>query len=111
MQQSPVITIEPNVTEIIVTEGDELKIECSAIGTPTPSVIWKDPVYVAGFGSPAVRVTPYATIQKYNARRADEGTYVCSATNEAGTDEKYVTVMVQQKRGDIGKQCLILLIK
>lgn len=106
IQQSPIITLEPNVTELILTEGDELKLECSAIGTPTPSVIWKEPLQTASFyGTPAVRSSqPYATIQKYNARRGDEGTYICSASSEAGTDEKYVTVMIQQKRGDIGKR-------
>lgn len=106
IQQSPIITLEPNVTEIVLTEGDELKLECSAIGTPTPNVIWKDPIQTASiFGSPsAVLSRPYATIQKHNARRSDEGTYICSATNDAGSDERYVTVMIQQKRGDIGKQ-------
>lgn len=108
VQQSPVITLEPNVTELTLTEGDELKIECSAVGIPPSSVIWKDPneVKVAGFpGFSAPRTTlPYATIHKYNVRRSDEGTYICVATNAAGTDEKYVTVMVQPKRGDIGKR-------
>lgn len=104
VQQIPIITLEPNVTEIIVTEGDELKIECSAIGSPTPSVIWKDPVLRAGFASqPRVSTTSYATIQKYNTRQSDEGTYICSAKNEAGSDERYVEVIVQKKRGDIGK--------
>lgn len=105
--QSPVITIDPNTTEITVTEGDELKIECSAVGIPSPSVIWKDPkeIGVAGFPGFAPRPisTPYATIHKYNARRADEGSYTCLATNQAGSDEKYITVIVQPRRGDIRK--------
>lgn len=103
VQQIPIISIEPNVTEITVTEGDELKLECSAIGSPTPSVIWKDPVQIASVFNPPRSTSSYATIQKYHARLSDEGTYICSATNDAGTDEKYVTVSVQKKRGDIGK--------
>lgn len=110
IQQSPVITLNPNITEITITEGDELKIECSAIGIPPPSVIWKDPNEVrtagfSGFHAPETRTStaPYATIHKYNAKRSDEGTYICLATNPAGSDEKYVTVLVQQKRGDIGE--------
>lgn len=106
VQQIPVITLEPNATEITLTEGDELKIECSAVGSPTPSVILKNAVQVAGFNlvSSPRQSTPYATIQKYNARTADEGTYICTATNDAGSDERYITVFVHKKRGDIGKQ-------
>lgn len=109
IQQIPIITLQPNITEIVLTEGDELKIECSAIGSPTPSVIWKDPIQTASmFGplapSPPRSLTPYATIQKYHARQEDEGTYICMATNDAGSDERYITVMVKEKRGDIGKQ-------
>jgi len=106
VNQSPVITIDPNVTEITVTEGDELKIECSAFGIPPPSVIWKDPrtPAIAGFAPPArTTTTSYATIHKYNARRDDEGSYTCLATNQAGSDEKYITVIVQPRRGDIRK--------
>lgn len=106
VQQVPIITLEPNVTEITVTEGDELKIECSAIGSPTPSVIWKEPLQLAGYpfsSGPPRAATSYATIQKYNTRQSDEGTYICSAKNDAGTDERYIEVIVHKKRGDIGK--------
>ncbi|KAJ6634940.1 Basement membrane-specific heparan sulfate proteoglycan core protein, partial [Pseudolycoriella hygida] len=109
VQQSPIITLEPNVTELTITEGDELKIECSAIGSPTPSVVWKEPLQISGFsgyslsGAPqTASTTSYATIQKYDARRSDEGTYICTATNPAGTDEKYVNVRIDRKRGDTG---------
>lgn len=106
VQQAPIITLSPNVTEITLTEGDELKIECSATGSPAPNVIWKEPLQLAGF-SPAAAPrsnAPYATIQKYYTRQSDEGTYICSAQNDAGSEERYVEVIVQRKRGDIGKQ-------
>ncbi|XP_037037177.1 basement membrane-specific heparan sulfate proteoglycan core protein isoform X11 [Bradysia coprophila] len=104
VQQIPIITLEPNVTEITVTEGDELKIECSAIGSPTPSVIWKEPLQLAGIypQSAPRQHTSYATIQKYHTRQSDEGTYICSAKNDAGSDERYIEVIVKEKRGDIG---------
>lgn len=108
VQQAPIITLQPNVTELVITEGDELKIECSAVGSPTPSVVWKEPSQplVAGINYNFAierRPTSYATIQKYNTRQSDEGTYVCSAKNDAGSDERYVEVIVQRKRGDIGE--------
>lgn len=31
----------------------------------------------------------------------------CHASNEAGEDQKYITVVVQQKRGDVGKLNLL----
>lgn len=100
VQQSPVITLDPDTTDLTITEGDELKLECSAVGIPQPSVSWKKDQQPS---SSPFSVAPYATIHKYNARRTDEGLYVCVASNDAGIDEKYISVVVQPKRGDIGE--------
>lgn len=110
VQQTPVITLRPDVAELKLTEGDELKLECEAEGLPAPTVRWQDPnsqtehrtLYAAGFPGLA-DVSSRAVLQRYNIRRSDAGTYICQATNDAGSEEKYITVFVETKRGDVGK--------
>ncbi|XP_031635070.1 basement membrane-specific heparan sulfate proteoglycan core protein isoform X6 [Contarinia nasturtii] len=107
VQQAPIIRIIPEIQEWTITEGDELKLECSAEGSPPATVQWKRPdrngveQFIPRVLS-AFSVTPQSLIQKYNADRNDEGTYICHAVNEAGEDQKYITVFVQPKRGDVG---------
>lgn len=105
VQQSPLVTIKPNATELSLTEGDELKLECTAQGLPQPNVEWREPgAEITNRARAPPRFSQsYAVVQKYNIRQSDEGTYVCRATNEAGTEEKYISVSVQQKRGDVGE--------
>lgn len=116
VQQSPQIRIIPDTIELTVTESDELKLECTAEGNPRPSVYWKSPSsYQRGesvsnvYGAPAA--LPQGIIHKYNIGREDEGTYICHASNAAGEDEKYITVIVQPKRGDVGTLKSILILK
>lgn len=108
VNEPPLITITPDRQELTLTEGDELKLECNAVGQPMPSVEWKTPdaqTQVAGF--PLSRTsTPRAVIHKYNVQRSDSGSYICIANNAAGTDEKYIYLVVQPKRGDVGKYTL-----
>lgn len=111
--QPPSIRILPeNDGLLTLTEGDELKLECFAEGVPKPNVEWKEPSdsrsdnpsLLSGlvpFNRAAPK--PQSLIQKYNIDRSAEGTYICHASNEAGEDQKYITVVVQQKRGDVGK--------
>lgn len=109
VQQPPIIRILPETQEWTITEGDELKLECFAEGSPSPTVQWKRPERDHA-GEEVLRgaPTPFSSsaqslIQKYNADRSDEGTYICHARNEAGEDQKYITVIVQPKRGDVGE--------
>lgn len=108
VQQPPLISIIPNVQELTITEGDELKLECGAQGEPTPAVRWLTPQQSHGdinidVFAISTDSTPHAVIHEYNADRNHEGTYVCSAKNDAGEDRKYITVIIQPKRGDVGK--------
>lgn len=102
VHQPPQIRILPELEELIITEGDELKLECYAEGEPAPNVEWMEPSQ--NRNEPTLFSSlPKSSIQKYNVDRSAEGTYVCHASNEAGKDQKYITVVVQQKRGDVGK--------
>lgn len=108
--QPPQIHILPdnNGGLLTLTEGDELKLECFADGVPKPNVEWKEPPDLRIAGPPGVvpfysASQPQSLIQKYNIDRSAEGTYTCHASNEAGEDQKYITVVVEPKRGDVGK--------
>lgn len=108
--QPPQIRIIPDNSGglLTLTEGDELKLECFADGVPKPNVEWHEPSDLRLAGPPGVQgfysaSQPQSLIQKYNIDRSAEGTYTCHASNEAGEDQKYITVVVQQKRGDVGK--------
>lgn len=109
VQQSPLVSIKPESTELTLTEGDELKLECSAQGLPQPNVEWREPgvEHSVRAQAPPRFSQSYAVVQKYNVRQSDEGTYVCRATNEAGTEEKYIYVQIQQKRGDVGEFAIV----
>lgn len=107
--QPPIIHVTPDQIELTITEGDELKLECSAEGLPSPSVTWKSPSQIEtvprapDYFVPYSRTLAQAVVHKYNVNRGDEGTYICQASNDAGSDEKYIYVIVQPKRGDVGK--------
>lgn len=108
VQQPPVIRILPEVQELTITEGDELKLECFAEGSPLPNVRWTEPKDIGLKGVPEFITRGFfneaqGLIHKYNIDRSDEGTYVCHASNEAGEDQKYITVLIEKKRGDVGK--------
>lgn len=110
VQQSPVIKVKPDTVELKLTEGDELKLECEAEGIPAPTVRWQDPTTeqeartIHAYGYPGTPdLSSRAVLHRYNIRRADAGTYICQASNDAGTEEKYITVVVETKRGDVGK--------
>lgn len=103
VQQPPIVTLLPNVTEMLLTEGDDLKLDCQAHGTPLPTVVWTDPKSNSNPDLSSRSEVSYAVVQKYNVRKSDEGLYVCKATNSAGEEQRFVQVQVQPKRGDVGK--------
>lgn len=77
-------------SEVVVTQGSEVSLECKAQGIPEPAVTWmKD-------GSPLVSGKDVAILhdghflQLRNIQVLDTGRYVCVAANVAGlSDRKY----------------------
>lgn len=101
----PTITLTPDLQTIEVTEGDELRFSCAATGIPEPSIQIKVPE-----NSNVRAVLPFsrggrpeATINHLGIKRSQGGLYECIATNEAGSDLRYIQVNVKEKRGDVGK--------
>lgn len=97
--EAPIIMLEPNDEILRVTEGDEVKITCSASGFPSPNVYWVDE-NDAERRDYQPSVGPIAYLDIYRVTRNDAKSYKCVATNEAGTDERYITVDVSPRRGD-----------
>ncbi|XP_073829721.1 terribly reduced optic lobes isoform X13 [Musca autumnalis] len=104
--EAPVITIQPNQEILQVTEGDDLRLVCSATGTPTPSVRWiKEGVVNYDFASVDSRartLSNEAVLDFPRVSMQDGNAYKCIASNEAGTDERYVVLDVRPHRGDVG---------
>lgn len=96
----PSITLEPNEEYLSLTEGDELKLICSASGVPSPIVQWVDDSTEFNRELSVGRQFNQAFLEKYRVDRNDAKIYKCIASNEAGTDESYVTVDVRPRRGD-----------
>ncbi|XP_049312042.1 basement membrane-specific heparan sulfate proteoglycan core protein isoform X28 [Bactrocera dorsalis] len=97
----PVITLEPNDEYLSLTEGDELKVICTATGVPSPIVQWVDDTTEFNRGLPPSPQHSQAFLEKYRVDRNDAKTYKCIASNEAGTAESSVTVDVRPRRGDV----------
>lgn len=110
--QAPTISLIPDVQVLEVTEGDELRFTCTAVGVPQPTVSIQVPE------NSNVRTTlPYAallpgrnavahgeaSINHRGIQRSQAGLYTCTATNEAGQDLRYIQVNVNEKRGDVGE--------
>ena len=92
----------------IVRERNTTTITCEALGYPPPTVVWSrtngtlsdrvsvsDNVSVStGYGN-VTRVSVNLTIT--NASREDTGVYICSASNEIGSDDSNFSITVQCK--------------
>lgn len=100
--EAPVISISPNTEDLELTEGDELKIICTATGTPHPNVEWVDESQQPRSVFRGLPL-PEAYLEIYRVTQNDARVYQCVANNEAGTDSKFVNVRVKPRRGDIGK--------
>ena len=104
-----ITTLDPfMVNETIILERNGATIMCEALGYPPPTIVWSrldgylsDRVLVSdsvsvptGYGN-VTRVSVNLTIT--NASREDTGEYMCSASNEIGSEEKDVSITVQCK--------------
>ena len=102
-----ITTVSP-LNQTIVREGNTTTITCEALGYPPPIIVWSrtngilsDRVSVndsvsfpTGYGN-VTRVSVNLTIT--NASREDTGVYMCSASNEIGSDNSNVSITVQCK--------------
>ncbi|XP_003372256.1 basement membrane proteoglycan [Trichinella spiralis] len=89
--QKPRPFVEPSVLTVKV--GDPAEFYCTADTTPPPVITW-------GWSIPAGPLRPgieqdRGRIYITNARKTDEGTYFCTASNQYGTESVPVTLYVE----------------
>ncbi|KAL7851892.1 hypothetical protein SRHO_G00176770 [Serrasalmus rhombeus] len=80
----PTIT-QPSNGTISLTQGDELVLNCSAHGNPSPQYSWNSP------GNKNL-TTSYIFINSVQSE--DQGQYICTAYNDEGSDSVTVVVNV-----------------
>ncbi|XP_047443825.1 hemicentin-1 isoform X2 [Mugil cephalus] len=82
----PSIQAGPRVMKVQV--GHPVELPCVVRGVPEPTLTWsKD--------GKMYRVSPDGSLALGNVELDDEGTYICTATNDAGRDETRVQLLVQ----------------
>ena len=83
---SPLVSVVHNT---VTCDEDQLSctMECIVTGTPTPTVIWTRSGQSTVLSGQAKYVIP-------GVKRGQEGTYKCTATNQFGSDDKDVSLIV-----------------
>ncbi|XP_059334168.1 hemicentin-1 [Ammospiza nelsoni] len=80
----------PHPSEVIVTQGSEISLECEAQGIPEPAVTWLKDGRALGSGREVAVLAGGRVLRLQRAHVSDTGRYVCVATNAAGlADRKY----------------------
>ncbi|XP_030135337.4 hemicentin-1 [Taeniopygia guttata] len=80
----------PHPSEVIVTQGSEMSLECEARGIPEPAVMWLKDGRALGSGRDVAVLAGGRVLRLERAQVSDTGRYVCVATNAAGlADRKY----------------------
>ncbi|KFP01647.1 Hemicentin-1, partial [Calypte anna] len=77
-------------SEVTVTQGHEISLECRAQGIPEPTITWMKDGHPLVSGSDIAILHGGHFLQLKNAHVSDTGRYVCIAANVAGlSDKKY----------------------
>uniref|UniRef100_A0A674NKC4 Ig-like domain-containing protein n=1 Tax=Takifugu rubripes TaxID=31033 RepID=A0A674NKC4_TAKRU len=84
---------------ITVTEGEQLELNCLAVGKPTPSYVWTHPTSANIFSSTSVYSIKSVTF-------GNEGQYNCTASNIMGTVTVNFSVHV---KGELYRVCHLVL--
>ncbi|XP_055044422.2 neurofascin isoform X2 [Misgurnus anguillicaudatus] len=85
----------PRDEVVKTTEGNHTHLDCPYFGSPKPNLRWSKGV-TGSLGGGHYRVLPNGTLEIQNTRMQDQGTYVCTASNVIGQDQKEVQLEVKE---------------
>ena len=100
----PSFTMQPESVSTLV--GDNIVLQCTANGFPTPDVKWQD----SDVFSERVVVYTNGTLVINNATVNDSGKYICLASNIAGVSKIQVNVKVNIRTGKKDDNCYVLVV-
>ncbi|XP_028312888.1 hemicentin-1 [Gouania willdenowi] len=87
--EAPSVVVFPQTQAF--TQGDEIRLVCSASGSPPPQLIWSHGNMFPAH-RPRFSVTQQGVLTIRGALPEDAGNYTCMATNEAGTASQSVSL-------------------
>nr|XP_022322237.1 hemicentin-1-like isoform X1 [Crassostrea virginica] len=95
VQIPPTISSEGE-SNIVVVKGEAAFLNCDTLGDPDPEVTWKkDDVILDPTSDLDITMTPFGSLEFSKVEVADDGRYVCIATNPAGSAVKDFILIVQ----------------
>uniref|UniRef100_A0A8D2NA96 Hemicentin 1 n=1 Tax=Zonotrichia albicollis TaxID=44394 RepID=A0A8D2NA96_ZONAL len=96
--------IGPHPSEVVVTQGSKISLECEAQGIPEPAVTWLKDGRALGSGSgrEVAVLAGGRVLRLQRARVSDTGRYVCVATNAAGLADRKYDLSVHGEWGRLG---------
>ncbi|XP_070532919.1 hemicentin-1-like [Ptychodera flava] len=88
--------ISPGPTDIVAVLGNPTIVPCESLGDPTPTVTWTRNGRDVNVLSEGYLLLESGSLQISSVLRADGGVYKCKVTNVAGSDEIYITLIVNE---------------
>lgn len=87
--------IQASERSVTVSEGTTAILDCVATGNPTPVVTWFfNSLLLPSPNDPRIQQATNNSLVLAPARNTDEGSYVCQATNVAGTESATIQLRV-----------------
>ncbi|NWW88943.1 HMCN2 protein, partial [Rhynochetos jubatus] len=95
VQVPPQVLIGDGESHLTVVTNDSLRIQCRAMGIPTPQILWLKDGHLLGERDGAVVSEDGGTLLIARVGLGHEGLYICQGSNWAGVTQAEVRVLVQ----------------
>ncbi|KAM6400073.1 hemicentin-2 [Rhynochetos jubatus] len=95
VQVPPQVLIGDGESHLTVVTNDSLRIQCRAMGIPTPQILWLKDGHLLGERDEAVVSEDGGTLLIARVGLGHEGLYICQGSNWAGVTQAEVRVLVQ----------------
>ncbi|XP_074654070.1 hemicentin-1-like [Tubulanus polymorphus] len=99
LDMSLIIQVPPHIEEtqriFTITQGDQAVLPCKAQGVPNPKMAWYRKGLEIRLDDPRYELIEDGSLQLDDVQSLDGGSYVCTATNNAGRDSQQIILRVQ----------------